>query len=301
MVALKEDATTKRCSYHEKGDGGTLFSIITESCSYFNSYLQTVSIENSLRPLRPLLALSSYGKIVPDSRDKFFSAVSREALGGACSTVRKQNSTLLYRQITMSLTIEVFYSFQSPYSYLAIESIYDIDRDYDVELLWQPHSAKASGQQVQASSVNPDKLSYLIEDVQRFADEHSIPFTLPDTWPEVEYDPGRVTRGALVAADMGILMEYNFKVFHRWWGLGENPNDDNFMNELCDELDIDLGEFLSKVSNSDTRERVKGIYRRGRKLGVFDTPTFIIDKERIVGLDKIHYLRERLDKAGLKK
>jgi 2-hydroxychromene-2-carboxylate isomerase len=201
----------------------------------------------------------------------------------------------------MSLTIEVFYSFQSPYSYLAIESIYDIDRDYDVELLWQPYSAKASGQQVQASSVNPDKLSYLIEDAQRFANEHSIPFTIPDTWPEEEYDPGRVTRGAIVAGDMGILMEYNFKVFHRWWGLGENPNDDNFMNELCDELDIDLGEFLSKVSNSDTRERVKGIYRRGRKMGVFDTPTFVVDKERIVGIDKISYLRERLDKEGLKK
>lgn len=201
----------------------------------------------------------------------------------------------------MSLTIEVFYSFQSPYSYLAIESIYDIDRDFDVELLWQPHSAKASGQQVQAASVNPDKLSYLLEDAQRFATEHSIPFTIPDTWPEVEYDPGRVTRGALVASDMGILMEYNFKVFHRWWGLGENPNDDNFMSELCDELDIDLGEFLSKVSNSDTRERVKGIYRRGRKLGVFDTPTFLIDKERIVGIDKIHYLRNRLEKLGLKK
>jgi predicted DsbA family dithiol-disulfide isomerase len=96
-------------------------------------------------------------------------------------------------------------------------------------------------------------------------------------------------------------MEYNTKVFHKWWGLGENPNDENFMNELCEELDVDLGDFLSKVSSSDTRERVKGIYKRGRKLGIFDTPTLVIDKERIFGLDKIAYMHERLTAMGLKR
>ena len=96
-------------------------------------------------------------------------------------------------------------------------------------------------------------------------------------------------------------MEYNIKVFHRWWGLGENPNEETFLNELCDELDVDLGEFLSKSSSSDTRERVKGVYKRGRKMGVFDTPTFVIDKDRYVGIDKLPYLRCKLTKMGLAK
>lgn len=201
----------------------------------------------------------------------------------------------------MSTVLEVFYSFQSPYSYLAIESIYDLEKNYDIELLWQPFSAKASGQQIQAAPVIPEKLSYLFEDTKRFAEEHSIPLTVPYNWPESEFDPGRVTRGAIVASDLGILMEYNYKVFHRWWGIGEDPNDDDFMNELCDELDVNLGDFLSKLSNSDTRERVKGIYKRGRKLGIFDTPTFVLDKERIVGIDKIPYVAERLEKMQLKR
>lgn len=201
----------------------------------------------------------------------------------------------------MALNIEVYYSFQSPYSYLAIESIYDIANKYEVELLWQPFSAKASGQTVPSSPIIPEKLSYLFEDTKRLAAESGIPLVFPEGWPENEFDPGRVTRGAVVAGDMGVLMEYNYKVFHKWWGLGENPNEENFMNELCDELDIDLGEFLSKVSSSDTRERVKGIYKRGRKAMVYDTPTFVIDKERIVGLDKIAYLASRLEKMGLKK
>ena len=194
----------------------------------------------------------------------------------------------------MTISIEVFYSFQSPYSYLALDAIYDLKRKYDVDILWQPFSAKASGQQTPSAPIVPDKLSYLFEDTKRFALENGIPLIFPESWPENEYDPGRVTRGALIAADMEVLMEYNYKVFHKIWGLGENPNDENFMTELCDELDIDLGDFLSKVSSSDTRERVKGIYKRGKKFGVYDTPTFVIDGERIVGIDKLKYIEGRL-------
>lgn len=202
----------------------------------------------------------------------------------------------------MTVKIEVYYSFQSPYSYLAMDPIYDIQDKYNVELLWQPFSAKASGQPLPQQGVLPDKLSYLFEDTKRIAAERNLTLNYPENWPETEFDPGRLTRGALIANDMGVLLEYNIKVFDRWWGSGENPNEDAFMTELCDDLDIDLGDFLSKVSSSDTRERVKGIYKRGRKLGVFDTPTFVFeDGERVVGYDKIAYLAARLEKMGAKK
>jgi len=202
----------------------------------------------------------------------------------------------------MTAKVEVFYSFQSPYSYLSMDPIYEIQDKYNVELLWQPFSAKASGQPLPQQGVLPDKLSYLFEDTRRIAADRGLALTYPEGWPESEFDPGRLTRGALIANDMGVLLEYNIKVFDKWWGSGENPNEDAFMNELCEDLDIDLGDFLSKVSSSDTRERVKGIYKRGRKLGVFDTPTFVFeDGERIVGYDKIPYLAQRLDKLGLRK
>ena len=201
----------------------------------------------------------------------------------------------------MTLSVEVFYSFQSPYSYLALDDIYEMEKKYDIELLWQPFSARAAGQPITPTPIVPDKLSYIFEDTKRFAEEHKVPLVYPEAWPELEFDPSRITRGAVVASDMGILLEYHYKVFHHCWGLGLNPNDENFMNELCDELDIDIGEFLSKVSSSDTRERVKGIYKRGKKLGVFDTPTVLIDKDRYVGLDKIAHLSEILDKRASKR
>jgi 2-hydroxychromene-2-carboxylate isomerase len=201
----------------------------------------------------------------------------------------------------MAVTLEVFYSFQSPYSYLALDGLYELQDNYDIQMLWQPFSAKASGQTLPASPIIPDKLSYLFEDTRRIAALAGLPLVFPEGWPETEFDPGRVIRGALIANDMGILKEYNYKVFQRWWGMGENPNDENFSNELCEELDIDLGDFLSKVNASDTRERVKGVFKRGRKFGCFDTPTIVIDQDRYYGLEKIATVAARLDKLNLRK
>jgi len=194
----------------------------------------------------------------------------------------------------MTKTIEIYYSFQSPLSYLALDSLYSLESDFDVELIWQPFSARASGQQVPGHPIVMEKLSYLFESTKRYANYYNLPLRFPEEWPNDEFDPGKVTRGALVARDMDVLMEYNYKVFHKIWGLGENPNDESFMQELCEEIDIDLGEFLSKNSSSDTRERVKNIYKRGKKFEIFDTPTLIMESQRYVGLDIIPFVRELL-------
>lgn len=198
------------------------------------------------------------------------------------------------------ITVEVFYSFQNLFCHLALDEIYDLQRDYDVELIWQPFSAKSAGQSVQAQNVNQDKIAYMIEDAKRYAKNHKIPLTIPSSWPAEEFDPVRVTRGAIVASDMGFLMEYNCKVFYYCWGQGKNPNTEEFWTELCDEMDVEAGEFISKLSSSDVRERVKGIYNRGKNLGIFDTPTFVINKEKFVGIDKLHEVREVLSKIASK-
>jgi 2-hydroxychromene-2-carboxylate isomerase len=201
----------------------------------------------------------------------------------------------------MAQTIEVFYSFQSPYSYLALEELFKLEEQYDVSLLWQVYSAKASGETTQAHPVIPEKLMYLFEDCKRYAKDNNTPIVFPETWPETEFDPTRVSRGAVIAADMGVQKEYLYKVFHHVWGEGQDPNEQDYLNELCEDLDIDVGDFLSKISASDTRERVKGLYKRGKKLSIFDTPTLLIENERFVGLDKLPYVRQRLEKMGLKK
>lgn len=201
-------------------------------------------------------------------------------------------------------TVEIFYSFESPYSYLAIDRLTKLEEDYEVRVLWHPYSARAAGQGYQTSSFsNPSsaQAAYVREDIVRLAKKMDMPLVLRSDWPEQQFDPERSVRGALVAQDENVLYEYNIKMFHRWWGEAEDPNDQAFMAELCDDLDIDAHKFTSRMNTSDIRERVRGIFKRGQKLGIFDVPMILIEEERFFGIDRIDFVEERLTSLGLKR
>ncbi|MDX1402201.1 MAG: DsbA family protein [Kiloniellales bacterium] len=199
----------------------------------------------------------------------------------------------------MIQTVEIFYSFQCPYSYLAIDRLSQIDHRFDIKVLWQPYSAKATGKNFQSSPLPEDRASYIREDVVRLAKDIDMPLVMNGDWPEREFDPEKSIRGAVVASDLDVILEYNIKMFHRWWGEGLDPNDQNFFIELCEDLDIDPNEFSGRINTTDTRERVRGIYKRGRKLQVFDVPTIIIGEERFYGIDRIDAAEKRLEELGV--
>ena len=186
-------------------------------------------------------------------------------------------------------------------SYLSIERLSQIEHKFDVRVLWQPFSAKAAGQNFQSAPMFPERASYVREDVARLAKKQNMPLVIRSDWPEKEFDHERSIRGAVVAADLDISLEYNVKMFDRWWGEGEDPNEQSFFIQLCDELDVDPNEFAGRISTTDTRERVRGLYKRGRKLQVFEVPTIVIGEERFHGIDRYELAEERLTELGLKR
>lgn len=198
-------------------------------------------------------------------------------------------------------TVEIFYSFQCPYSYLAMDRYAELESKFDIKVLWQPFSAKVAGKGFPTTPVPPEKISYIREDSIRLAQEMNMPLAMTDSWPENEFDPEKSLRGALIASDMEVAIEYNIKMFQQWWEEGQNPNDSAFIVQLCEELDIDLNEFTALSNSSDTRERVKNIFKRGKKYGIFETPTILINEERFVGLDRIDAAEKKLRAMGLAK
>lgn len=112
----------------------------------------------------------------------------------------------------MTRTVEIFYSFQCPYSYLAFDRLSQIEKKFDVKVLWQPFSAKASGKNFQGAVIPQEKASYIVEDATRLSVEMKLPIVFKEGWPETEFDPERSIRGAVVATDLELDLEYNVKV-----------------------------------------------------------------------------------------
>lgn len=201
----------------------------------------------------------------------------------------------------MVQTVEIFYTFQCPYSYLAFDRLSQIEQKFDVKVLWQPFSTRGGQKGFQGPAIAPDRASYIREDVTRLAKSMELPLVIKEEWPEDEFDADKSMRGALVAFDLNLGLEYNVKMFQRWWEEAQDPNEQKFFIELCDDLDIDPNEFSGRINATDTRERIKGIHKRARKLGIFDTPTILIGEERFSGIDRIAHVEEQLTGLGLKK
>ena len=199
----------------------------------------------------------------------------------------------------MSHIVEIFYSFQSPYCYLSLDRLSKLGEKFDIDVLWQPLTVKSSS--IGNSTMSEQQVSYIKEDAVRLSKKCNLPLNFCDNWPYTEFDAEKSIRGALVASDFGILYEYNIKMFQRWWDTAADPNEQSFLVELCDDLDIDPNEYSGKINSADVRDRIRGLVKRSRTLGVFDVPMILIDKERFYGIEGITSAEEKLTALGLRK
>ncbi|MDR2337202.1 MAG: DsbA family protein [Deltaproteobacteria bacterium] len=199
----------------------------------------------------------------------------------------------------MDHIVEIFYSFQSPYCYLTIDRLTQLGEKFDIKAIWQPYMIKASN--IGNAQMSDDQISYIKEDATRLAAKQGLPLNFIERWPYNEFDPEKSIRGALVASDLGMLYEYNIKMFQRWWDTAEDPNEQSFIIELCDDLDVDPNEYSGRINSSDVRDRVRGLTKRARTLGIFDIPMILINKERFYGIQGIIDAENKLAELGLKK
>ncbi|MCS6962031.1 MAG: DsbA family protein [Deltaproteobacteria bacterium] len=179
--------------------------------------------------------------------------------------------------------VEIFYDFSDPYCYIFLDDLYRFEDIQDVECIWQPLNPKAAGLPQQVFHYLEGEDTYVREEIERFAKERNLELNFPSEWPNEEFDVSRVTRAAFVALDMGVGKEFNFRATYRIWGLGEDPTKDQFLIQVAEDLDLDLGEFLTKVAAVDTRERAKGVIARAKKFGVFKPLTIVHRNIRYYG------------------
>ncbi|MCS6893392.1 MAG: DsbA family protein, partial [Deltaproteobacteria bacterium] len=179
--------------------------------------------------------------------------------------------------------VEIYFDFSDPYCYVFLDDLFNIAEMSDIECIWQPLNPKAAGLPQPVFHLVEGEDSYIREEVTDLCKEKNLELNFPPEWPSEDFDVSRVTRASFVAIDMGLIKEFNFRSTYRIWGLGEDPTKDNFLIEVAEDLDVDLGEFLTKVAAIDTRERAKGVISRAKKFGVFKTPTVLVGGKRFYG------------------
>lgn len=213
----------------------------------------------------------------------------------------------------MTLEVEVFWSFRSPYSYLAAPRLAGIAREYDVDMRVRPVYPLAV--RVDGFFKRQDKRwpMYVARDAFRTAQMLGLPFGPPRPDPIVmDFQSGdvakdqpyirRLTHLGQAAVEAGRGLPFIVEVSRLIWG-GEVQGWDqgDHLARATDRAGLDL-EVLERTITTDANRLEAAIqesHARLEDVGHWGVPTMVFQDEPFFGQDRIETLLWRLSHHGL--
>jgi 2-hydroxychromene-2-carboxylate isomerase len=193
----------------------------------------------------------------------------------------------------MNKTLEFFFDFGSPTSYLAWTQLPRIAREAGAQIAWRPMLLggvfKATGNQ---SPVNiPAKGRYMLQDLARFASRYGVPMTFNPHFP---INTLTLMRGAAGYQDDERFERYVHTIFEALWVQQKNLAKPEVVAEVLSAAGFDPAEFELLVSDERVKERLKSTTEEAIKRGVFGAPTFFVGSEMHFGQDRLDFVAEAL-------
>ncbi|MFZ5618436.1 MAG: 2-hydroxychromene-2-carboxylate isomerase [Pseudomonadota bacterium] len=210
--------------------------------------------------------------------------------------------------------LDIYWSFRSPYSYLAIDRLAGIVRDYDIACEFRFVRPLAMREPTFFERNRPQWLPYLVKDVLRESARLGIPFMMPRPDPiSMNMGTGKVDAaqplmdrlmGLGVAAEETAKAGLSFAraVSHRIWGGVENWPEETHLNGAAKEAGLSLA-ALEAYARDHAQEVTAAIERNeaAQMAHHWGVPLMVLDEEPFFGQDRLDSLAWRLDQNNLRK
>ena len=213
----------------------------------------------------------------------------------------------------MNLQVDLFWSFRSPYSYLATPRLRDLQREYRVEIAVRPVLPIAVRIDDFFKNVNPLWPPYLLRDITRVADYLEMPLGWPRPDPVVQdfataevaaEQPYiyRLTRLGVCAAQEGRGIDFIFEVSRVIWdGTVEGWHQGDHLARAAERAGLTLADLDYAIASDPVH--YDGIVAANQQAlgaaGHWGVPTMVFEGEPFFGQDRIDMLRWRLQQSGL--
>jgi 2-hydroxychromene-2-carboxylate isomerase len=211
-----------------------------------------------------------------------------------------------------TLSIDVFWSFRSPYSYLATGRLVEMQARYDLEVKARPVLPLAVRTPEFFTQVNPLFPRYLVRDIVRVGEFRGIPIRWPRPDPVVMGPDGRypldqpyihrLTRLGVAAEERGRGLPFLDEVSKTIWGGNvDGWNEGAHLADAAKRAGLALAE-LDAAIEKDPQHHVDAIEANQQALeaaGHWGVPTMAFEGEPFFGQDRLDLLLWRLQKAGL--
>ena len=212
----------------------------------------------------------------------------------------------------MTLTADLYFSFRSPYSYLAIGRYRELSEKRDVDIALKPVYPLAVRQPDFFERNHPNWLGYTFRDMFRVAQMEGIPFGPPRPDPIVqdaatrviaEDQPfiRRVTRMGQAAARRGKGLAFAHEAAQLIWGGQENWHQGEHLAGAAQRAGLDPAEIEAEVAEQAEAldEEIAANQQALEDAGHWGVPTLVLDGEPFFGQDRIAMAIWRMEQKGL--
>ena len=213
-----------------------------------------------------------------------------------------------------ALSIDVFWSFRSPWCYLATPRLTQWQRRFNLEVCFRPVYPIAIRTPEFFNTVNPLWGRYFAIDLRRVADFLEIPLTWPQPDPVVQFrEDGRMrtaddqphihrlTRLGVVAEESGRGIQFADRVSTLIWGGTQNWHEGDHLARAAADAGLDLEDLDARaLKDADRLEEVISKNEEDHSAaGHWGVPTCAFRGEPFFGQDRLDVLMWRLKENGL--
>jgi 2-hydroxychromene-2-carboxylate isomerase len=184
--------------------------------------------------------------------------------------------------------IRFYWSFRSPYAWLAAHRVERMLAGLPVRLAWIPVYPPPDPAAMPNNPTNvPAKIRYVWEDTQRFADAYGLSFKPPE---QVDTDWAKPHTAFLYAEAEGCGPDFVREGFAARFTRGEDLASDQVLSAIALHVGLEPERVISAATDSEFRGRLaKGFESAGRD-AIFGVPTFIYRSQMFFGNDRLEWL-----------
>lgn len=193
----------------------------------------------------------------------------------------------------MARTLEFYFDYGSPYSYLADTQVEAIANRAGATLIRKPMLLggvfKATGN---ASPMTVAlKSQWTAFDMPMWAKHYGVPFQRNPFFP---VNTLALMRGAAAAEIDGVFERYHRTVYKAMWVDGRNLNDMKEVAAVLTEAGLDAARFAGRIQDQDVKDRLKRTTEEAVARGVFGAPTCFVDNMMFFGNDRLPFVEMAL-------
>jgi 2-hydroxychromene-2-carboxylate isomerase len=193
----------------------------------------------------------------------------------------------------MNRSVEIFFDFLSPPSYLAWTQMPGILERTGATAIWRPmftlglHELTGNRSPI----VVPNKAKWVMNDLQLYAKKYGVTLR-PNPNGFINILPA--DRAAAFAEQEGVVEQLMAKAYPAMWVEGRDLSDLEVLADIIASAGLDARRYLDAIATDAVKDRLKNNTQEAADRNAFGAPTFFVGDALFFGQDRLEFVEAAL-------